>query len=147
MRVAAAVLALATSVCALTVTFPDNSTGWSDNGSNVVKWTRVSSDATNFTVVLVNQQVFPPYSQVLNALVDAGSDGGSVTVNPPSSGWPAKGQAGYQVNLATSAERTDALLAQSQPFGFHDPTSSSSASGSSVSVVSPSTFVASNTAS
>lgn len=146
MHAFAAVLALATSAFALQVTQPTNTTGFSNNGQNTVSWTRVSTDPTNFTVVLVNKNVFPNYQQVLDALVDAGTDGGSVQVGPPSAGWPSG--TGYQINLASSAERLDSLLAQSDDFSFHAP-DSSSVSGSSVSAsgsVSRTVLSVSNTA-
>jgi hypothetical protein len=146
MHAFAAVLALATSALALSVTQPTNTTGFSNNGQNTVSWTRVNTDPANFTIVLVNKNVFPNYQQVLDALVDGGSDSGTVQVGPPSAGWPTG--SGYQINLATSAERLDSLLAQSDDFSFHAP-DSSSVSGSSASAtgsVSRTVLSVSNTA-
>ncbi|KAI0089122.1 hypothetical protein BDY19DRAFT_944255 [Irpex rosettiformis] len=134
MRVFAAVLALATSTFALSITAPTNATGFSNSGQNTVSWTRVSTDPQNFTIVLVNKSVFPNTEQVLSALVDAGATGGTIQVNPPSTGWPQSGT-GFQINLAADAQHLDSLLAQSDQFTFHAPDSSSSvsASGSSAS--------------
>ncbi|KAI0700761.1 hypothetical protein BC835DRAFT_1265828 [Cytidiella melzeri] len=128
----ATVLALATSAFALQVTQPTNATGFSNSGQNTVSWTRVSTDPSNFTIVLVNNNEFPNYSQVLAALVDAGDSSGTIQVNPPSTGWPSG--SGYQINLAHDAQALDQLLAQSQDFSFHAPSSSSSVSGSGSSV-------------
>ncbi|KAI0787036.1 hypothetical protein BC629DRAFT_1514474 [Irpex lacteus] len=129
MRTFAAVLALATSAFALQVTAPTNATGFSNDGQNTVSWTRVSTDPKNFTIVLVNKSVFPNTEQVLDALVDAGDNGGSIKVNPPSTGWPSSGT-GFQINLAASATQLDTLLAQSDDFSFHAPDGSSSGSAS-----------------
>ena len=54
MRVVASLLALAASALALQVTEPTNSTGWATSGQNTVTWDAVSTDPSNFTVVLVN---------------------------------------------------------------------------------------------
>ena len=59
MRSAFALLAFAASALAYTVTEPDAATGWTTSGPNVVAWTKVSTDAANFTIVLDNQVYYP----------------------------------------------------------------------------------------
>ena len=54
MRAVATLLAFAASALAMSVTAPTNSTGFTTSGQNTVSWTAVSTDPTNFTVVLVN---------------------------------------------------------------------------------------------
>ena len=66
------------------------------------------------------QQVFPPTTPILSALVDGGL--GHVTVNPPSEGW--KAGSGFQVNLVQDSEHTDTILAQSEQFSIRQATSS-----------------------
>ncbi|GBE80016.1 hypothetical protein BKA93DRAFT_824664 [Sparassis latifolia] len=123
----ATLLAFAASAFALQVTSPTNSTGWSTSGNNTVSWVSVSTDPANFTIVLVNENEYPTYSQVLDALVV--SSLGSVSVGAPSGGWVAG--AGYQVNLVQDATRLDAVLAQSGDFTLQQSTSSSSSGSSS----------------
>ncbi|KAI0356469.1 hypothetical protein OH77DRAFT_1400882 [Trametes cingulata] len=120
MRTIAAILALAASALAFQVTEPTNSTGWTTSGPNEVSWTKVDTDASNFTIVLVNQVNFPPTKQVLAALVQ--SSLGKIVVNPPSGGW--KAGSGFQVNLVKDAENTDSILAQSDQFTISSSTSS-----------------------
>ena len=55
MRSIAALLAFAASALAYQVTGPTNATGWTLSGPNVVSWNMVSTDRSNFTIVLVNQ--------------------------------------------------------------------------------------------
>ncbi|KAJ7639032.1 hypothetical protein FB45DRAFT_1055226 [Roridomyces roridus] len=144
-----ALLAFAASVSAITVTTPGPSSSWTNDGPQVVKWTSVSTDATNFTILLTNtnttlvptvnnnQQLkvipFPlspnAYLPHLKALVNTAD--GTTTVNPPANGWPAVG-GGYRVNLVKSTEETSTIYAQSQPFDIVAPkVSSTSASASS----------------
>lgn len=54
MRAVATLLAFAASALALQVTAPTNTTGFFTSGSNKVSWQSVSTDPTNFTIVLVN---------------------------------------------------------------------------------------------
>ncbi|KAH9939970.1 hypothetical protein B0H21DRAFT_794757 [Amylocystis lapponica] len=121
------VLALTASAFGLTVTSPTNTTGWTTSGDHTVSWSAVSTDPTNITVVLVNMNEFPNYSQVLDALVQTSQ--GSVNVNPPSSGWPTG--AGFQVNLVASSTQLTSILAQSDQFTLKQASSSSSGSSTS----------------
>ncbi|KAH9850010.1 hypothetical protein C2E23DRAFT_837018 [Lenzites betulinus] len=127
MRSIAVLFALAASAFAYSVTEPTNSTGWTTSGPNEVSWTKVDTDAANFTIVLVNQASFPPTSQILDALVDASL--GKITVNPPSGGW--KTGTGFQVNLVKDAENTNTILAQSDQFTISTSTSSTFSTASS----------------
>ncbi|KAL4242498.1 GPI-anchored Adhesion Regulator [Abortiporus biennis] len=126
MKTFATLLAFAASALAYQVTNPTNSTGWTTTGPNTVTWTRVSTDAETFTIVLSNQSKFPPESEVLVAQVD-GTKATSITVSPPSGGWVAG--AGYQVNLVKDAQNLDAILAQSGQFTIKTGTASTTASG------------------
>jgi hypothetical protein len=129
MRAFATLLALAASAAALQVTQPTNSTGFSTDGQNTVAWNAVSTDPANFTIVLVNMNVFPNYQQVLNALVV--SSLGKIQVNAPSEGWPAAGVPGYQINLVRDSENLQSILAQSDDFTFHAPKNNATNSSSS----------------
>ncbi|GJE84261.1 GPI anchored serine-threonine rich family protein [Phanerochaete sordida] len=145
MRAVATLLAFAASALAMSVTAPTNSTGFSTSGQNTVSWTAVSTDPTNFTVVLVNMARFPTYSQVLDALVDTSL--GTVKVNPPSAGWPSG--SGFQVNLVSDPDHLNTILAQSDQFTFVTPSGSSSiaSSTSGAATSGGTTLVVSNTAS
>ena len=55
MRAFATILAFAASALAYQVTAPTNATGFSNDGQNTVSWNKVSTDAANFTIVLVNK--------------------------------------------------------------------------------------------
>jgi len=121
MRAFAAVLAFAASALAYSVSEPNNATGWSTEGQNTVTWTKVSTDRSNFTIVLSNQASYPPYQQVLAALVNG--DDGTTQVNPPSTGWPQG--TGFQVNIVEDAQHLNSILAQSEQFSILPPKSSS----------------------
>ncbi|KAH9844094.1 uncharacterized protein C8Q71DRAFT_29568 [Rhodofomes roseus] len=123
----ASLLAFAASAAALSVTQPSNSTGWTTSGPNAVTWSSVSTDRSNFTVVLNNQNSYPAYTEVLDALVVT-SDG-SVTVNPPSGGWVAG--SGYRVNFVQDSNDLNAILAQSEDFTITQSSSSTFTSGAS----------------
>jgi len=121
------VLALAASALGLTVTSPANSSDWTTNNTHTVTWSSVSTDVTNFTILLVNENMYPPYNQQLNALVQTSV--GSIDTNAPSTGWPT-GQ-GYQINLVASTTSLSEILAQSQEFTITPGASSNSSSTSS----------------
>jgi hypothetical protein len=149
MRSIATVLAFAASALAYTVVAPTNATGFVNDGSNTVSWSRVSTDAMNFTILLVNQHSFPTYSQSLAALVDGTLN--SIQVNPPSTGWPANGY-GYQINLVQDTEHLSTIFAQSEQFTIHDPIVSSgshsaSSTSSTTALTLPATFSSSPTSS
>lgn len=126
------VLALAASAAAYQVTSPSSSQGWTTAGPNVLSWSRVNTDRLNFTAVLsnqVDQGVLPSGQEVLVALVN-GTDN-SITVSPPSAGWPVG--YGFRVNLVQDAQNLNTLLAQSDQFNITEngtPTSTSSSASS-----------------
>ncbi len=47
-------LFLVAPALAITITSPGQSVNWTSTGPNPLAWTRVSTDATTFSVVLVN---------------------------------------------------------------------------------------------
>lgn len=65
MRSVAVLFALATSALAYSVSEPTNSTGWTTSGPNEVSWSKVDTDAANFTIVLVNQVCTRPHISVV----------------------------------------------------------------------------------
>ncbi|KAJ2916418.1 hypothetical protein MD484_g4015, partial [Candolleomyces efflorescens] len=114
MRFAAVVLACASTVLGYTVTSPNQSQGWTNQGAQRLTWTRVATDRENFTVVLTNPSTaLMPAPQVLAALVDGSL--GNTTLNPPSAGWPSPGT-GYVLNIVAEATNLNSILAQSPPF-------------------------------
>ncbi|OBZ67676.1 hypothetical protein A0H81_12124 [Grifola frondosa] len=110
MRSVAALLIFAASSLAYSITGPNNITGWTTSGPNSITWTRVSTDPSNFTIVLDSHQGDPTSQQVLATGVD-GSEG-SMTVSPPSGGWVAG--TGNRVNFV----KDGGILAQSSPFNI-----------------------------
>ena len=125
-----ALLAGALSVHAFQVTQPSNSSSWSSTDADTLTWSRVSTDPTNFTVVLTNtdRSVLPTNDQVIADFVDATS-ATSTTINPPSGGFNVGGT--YRVNLVKSQDETSTIYAQSDEFQI--VAGSASASGSSTS--------------
>lgn len=57
-------LALALCASAFQVTQPSQNSGWTATGTNTLAWSRVSTDSTNFTVVLTNLVSLSSYSFV-----------------------------------------------------------------------------------
>lgn len=101
MRSIAVLLALAASALAYQVTEPDSVTGWTTAGSNVVSWDKVSTDAANFTIVLVNQvRELPPLVPFLpsNTHISRSRLPRPLRFSPP-------------LSMAASARRTSTLLA------------------------------------
>ncbi|KAJ3545480.1 hypothetical protein NMY22_g2419 [Coprinellus aureogranulatus] len=114
MRFAAVLLAVATTALGYTITTPNQSAGWTNQGAQPVAWSRVSTDRQNITIVLSNpDKDLMPTPQVLAALVDG--DLGNTTVNPPSAGWPSPGT-GYVVSFVAEVTNLNAILAQSPSF-------------------------------
>lgn len=73
-----------------------------------------------------HQNVFPEYTQVLNALVDGTQNPMSITVNPPSGGF--KAGSGYRVNVVTDSQHLSSILVQSDMFTIKEGGASSSSS-------------------
>jgi hypothetical protein len=63
MRSLFTLFSLVASACAYQIITPGNSNGWTTAGNNNVTWTRVSTDQTTFTMVLVNQVRSPPLTR------------------------------------------------------------------------------------
>ncbi|KAL5527253.1 hypothetical protein ACEPAG_6044 [Sanghuangporus baumii] len=117
------ILAVALGVSALRVLAPNENEGWASTGSNTLSWERVSTDPTNFTVVLTNtdRSVLPENNQLLAAFVDATS-ATSVSIDAPSGGFNVGGS--YRVNLVRSQDDLDTIYAQSDEFNITAGTSS-----------------------
>ncbi|TRM61079.1 hypothetical protein BD626DRAFT_502639 [Schizophyllum amplum] len=129
MYAAAILLAFVASAVAITVTEPNASVDWTNKGQQTVKWDAVNTDASNFTIVLTNEDrsVMPDNNQVLAALVD--SSLGQTSVGAPSGGWPTGGT--FRVNFVKSETDLTTIYAQSPEFNITEDTSSSSSSSSS----------------
>lgn len=125
----AAVLSFAASALAYQVTFPTATQGWTVTGPNKLTWTRVSTDATNFTALLTNQdRSILPTDEVLVAYVDGTT--GTVTVNAPSNSFPVGG--GFQVNLVQDTTHLSTIYAQSNQFNITQSTASVSSTSTGV---------------
>ncbi|KAL1707590.1 hypothetical protein EV121DRAFT_277960 [Schizophyllum commune] len=131
MYAATILLALAAAVSAITITEPNSSQGWTNNGGQTVKWQAVDTDPSSFTILLTNtdRSVMPDNNQMLAAEVD--SSLGETTVNAPSGGWPTGGS--FRVNFVKNTTELNTILAQSDEFDIKEDTSSSSSSSSSAS--------------
>ncbi|TFK43700.1 hypothetical protein BDQ12DRAFT_191756 [Crucibulum laeve] len=126
MRFAAAtLLSFVASALAYQVTSPSETKGWTNQGPQTLTWSRVDTDKTNFTVILTNENraILPTNNQVLAALVD-GTSQTTLSVNPPSGGWPLG--SGFRVNLVQDEQNTNTIYAQSGQFNITTPTVSSS---------------------
>ncbi|KDQ64310.1 hypothetical protein JAAARDRAFT_118210 [Jaapia argillacea MUCL 33604] len=125
-----AVLSFAASALAYQVTFPTATQGWTVTGPNMLTWNRVSTDPTNFTALLTNQdRSILPTDEVLVAFVDGTT--GSVTVNAPSNSFPIG--SGFQVNLVQDTTHLSTIYAQSNQFNITQSTASVSSTKSGVS--------------
>ncbi|KIY52528.1 hypothetical protein FISHEDRAFT_35110 [Fistulina hepatica ATCC 64428] len=92
------------------VSYPTATQGWTNSGAQTVPWQSVSTDAINFTILLINQvkeSDNQDYLQGPASLVE--SDFGTTSVNAPSGGWLTS--SGYRVNLVKSAEETSTIYA------------------------------------
>ncbi|KZV65660.1 hypothetical protein PENSPDRAFT_586452 [Peniophora sp. CONT] len=121
MRSVFALLSLAASALAFEVIEPSASQNWrlaADN--NTVSWSSVKTDRSNFTIVLVNQDQTPAYSQIISALVDTSLN--SIAISLPNTN--------YRVNLVQDSENLNTILAQSNDFEVLAASSSTSTSAS-----------------
>jgi hypothetical protein len=143
--IALVVLSLLANIFAYQVTFPNQSQDWTNVGNQTLRWNKVDTDPSNFTVVLNNQNTaaFPngQYTQVLAALVPG--DLGSVSVQPPSGGWVVA--TGYTVNLVKDPADLSSILAQSQQFAIVASNSTTTATGVTTAPPAGTTLVASPT--
>jgi len=125
MKFTIAFLSLVGSALAYQVTYPSAGTVWTKEGPNKFTWSRVNTDAQNFTLLLINQN--QNVNQELSALVDGTL--GTLSVNPPSTGFPVGDS--FRLNLVKSTEEQTTIYAQSPEFSIRPSNSSSSVSGSS----------------
>ncbi|KAF8529104.1 Ser-Thr-rich glycosyl-phosphatidyl-inositol-anchored membrane family-domain-containing protein [Hysterangium stoloniferum] len=121
-----ALLFLAASSIAITVTSPSQGTTWTSSGPNTVTWFEVDTDPTSFAITLVNQP-FP--NQLLADNVDGTKKSLTVTASLPVGST-------YQVNIVKSSQDINAILAQSAQFNI--------SGGGGVSTISHSSFATSN---
>ncbi|KAF5359034.1 hypothetical protein D9758_004771 [Tetrapyrgos nigripes] len=137
-------LALAASTAAYQVIVPNPTQGWTNQGEQPVSWDMVSTDASNFTILLTNtdRSVMPIDNQVLAAQVDGSLK--STNVRPPANGWLVGGS--YRVNLVKSETEQSTIYAQSDEFDIKESTSSSASGSATTPTGSRTTMVASNTA-
>ena len=122
-----ALLSAISAVTALQVTSPGNTSSWTSTGSNSIAWQRVSTDPTNFTVVLTNtdRSVLPTNDQVLINFVQADSQS-STSFDAPDGGLNVGGN--YRVNLVKSSDELSTIYAQSDEFEIVASDSSSTTS-------------------
>jgi len=133
----AIVAAFVASVSAISITSPNPSQGWTNDGPQVVTWTSVSTDPQNFTIVLENHNTTTtPVQQQLAALVNTAD--GKTTVNPPSEGWPAVG-GNYFLKFVKDAEDLNTQLVQSDAFAIKAPAVPSGSSTAAVQTTTPTT--------
>jgi len=125
MRAVAVLLALAASAFAYKVDQPNALQGWTNSGSQLVVWERVSTDPANFTIILTNvDRALLPQDQILMAQQD-GTGQTQVSVGPPSGGWPSGPH--FRVNLVKDVNEPNTILAQSSEFTIGPSSSSGSA--------------------
>ncbi|KAF7352617.1 hypothetical protein MVEN_01227300 [Mycena venus] len=133
----AIVAAFVASVSAITITSPNPSQGWTNDGGQLIKWESVSTDPKNFTIILVNDDTTTtPVPQQLAALVNTAD--GQTTVNPPSEGWPAPGTK-YRVKFVQDAEHLNTQLVESDEFAIKAAPVPSGSSTTPVQTLPPST--------
>jgi len=117
-----ALLSFAASAVAYQVTYPSASDKWYAGAvTNKLTWERVSTDAAQFTLVLVNQDrsVLPVNNQQLIATVPGST--GTIDVPAPSGGFPVG--TNFQVNLVQSTTNVSSIYAQSPQFDIVTGTS------------------------
>lgn len=104
-------LALAASALALTVTSPAQYSNIDVTKGTTIAWNSVSSDPTSFNIVLTNMNVNPSVRIVLASNVQTSA--GSYTVPTVNGASPGEN---YRVNLESTANSNQGILAQSGPF-------------------------------
>ncbi|KAK1925319.1 hypothetical protein DB88DRAFT_483541 [Papiliotrema laurentii] len=123
-------LAFALGASAIQITTPSNSTGWESKGSQLIEWTSVNTDPSNFTIQLIDPS--KPNSPITIAQNVKTSDDSYIYT--PSSDLAAGNQ--WRVNVVSDQ---GGILAQSDYFAVTEgsstvtPTSSASSSASSAS--------------
>ncbi|KAJ5316834.1 hypothetical protein N7508_001342 [Penicillium antarcticum] len=123
-------VAFATAAAGLVVTSPRIGEKIDPDRPLTIKWQSVQTDPDTFTIELVNQNVYPPTTEVVAQDVD--SSKGSYMVKAKSFTDVDVGK-GYQINFLSDS---NGILAQSQQFGVTVPGAlSSSSSGKETSTV------------
>ncbi|KXG48207.1 Cell wall beta-glucan synthesis [Penicillium griseofulvum] len=116
-------VALAATASALLVTSPQIGEKIDPEMPLTIKWQTVATDPDTFTIQLVNQNVYPPTTEVV--VEDVDSSKGSYTVKAKTFTGVDDGK-GYQINFISP---TSGILAQSQQFGVTEPGAIASSSG------------------
>ncbi|KAJ5467264.1 hypothetical protein N7475_005016 [Penicillium sp. IBT 31633x] len=116
-------VAIAATAAGLVVTSPRIGERIDPDQPLTIKWQAVETDPDTFNIELVNQNVYPPTTEVVASDVD--SSAGSYTVNAKSLTGVDTGK-GYQINFLSP---TNGILAQSQQFRVTEPGALSSSSG------------------
>ncbi|KAJ5189360.1 Cell wall beta-glucan synthesis [Penicillium cf. griseofulvum] len=116
-------VALATTASALLVTSPRIGEKIDPDMPLTIKWQTVATDPETFTIELVNQNIYPPTTEVV--VEDVDSSRGSYTVKAKTFTDVDDGK-GYQINFISP---TSGILAQSQQFGVTEPGEIASSSG------------------
>ncbi|KAJ5513401.1 hypothetical protein N7463_002953 [Penicillium fimorum] len=116
-------VALATTATALLVTYPRIGEKIDPEMPLTIKWQAVATDPGTFSIELVNQNVYPPTTEVV--VEDIDSSKGSYTVKAKTFIGVDDGK-GYQINFISP---TSGILAQSQQFRVTEPGAIASSSG------------------
>ncbi|KAJ5835719.1 Cell wall beta-glucan synthesis [Penicillium robsamsonii] len=116
-------VALATTATALLVTYPRIGEKIDPDMPLTIKWQAVATDPDTFSIELVNQNVYPPTTEVV--VEDIDSSKGSYTVKAKTFTGVDDGK-GYQINFISP---TSGILAQSQQFRVTEPGAIASSSG------------------
>ncbi|TYJ57977.1 hypothetical protein B9479_001335 [Cryptococcus floricola] len=114
-------LAAAAAVQAIQITAPSNSSGWSTDGAQEIKWKSVGTDPKNFTIT-ISQPQSSDRSDITKENIQTSE--GSWQYTPDSA---LETGDGYRVSFVYDG----AILAQSELFSVTDGTSSLSATSSS----------------
>ena len=122
---ASALLALVASALALQVTAPAQGSNLDLSTDNTISWASVSTDPSNFNIVLTNNNVNPPLRIEIASNVETST--GSYDVSSVSGATPG---ANYQINLEGTSASNQGILAQSGQFNVADAGSSSTSSAS-----------------
>ncbi|KAJ5773217.1 hypothetical protein N7457_008113 [Penicillium paradoxum] len=115
--------ALAATAAGLVVTSPRIGEKIDPDQPLTIKWQVVTTDPDTFNIELVNQNVYPPTTEVVAQDVDSSS--GSYTVKAKSFTGVDTGK-GYQINFLSP---DNGILAQSQQFRVTEPGELASSSG------------------
>jgi len=129
-------LSLLAAVQAITVTYPTTGATWSPQGPNALTWSSVSSDPTDFEVVLVN----PNFSVTQVLIAQQNTADGKASVQAPSGGFPLGSM--WRVNLMSIATtgQSSGILAQSGYFNITTATSSTGTTSGTASASLPTTM-------